>query len=207
VTIGRDTPRLKPCEDVAVVRANVPWMTANLLLAALPFVLAVVLFAPKRARTAGWWIGVGAFVAFLPNAPYVLTDVIHLVTQARTATNDLQVLALGMQYGVLMATGLAFYGGSLAILRRRLLVDGLARWRWPAEFGLHAVCSIGIFLGRFLRLNSWDLVVHPGDVLHYVGVPRAGTVVIIAFTFCVLLTATVALRVPLAIHDLRRASR
>jgi hypothetical protein len=31
--------------------------------------------------------------------------------------------------------------------------------------------------------------------------------VIIAFTFCVLLTTTVALRVPLAIHDLRRASR
>jgi uncharacterized membrane protein len=182
-------------------------MTTNLLLAALPLVLAVWLFAPKRAMTAGWWIGVGAFVAFLPNAPYVLTDVIHLGTQAGVATTDVQVIALVAQYAVLMAAGLAFYGGCLAILRRRLLVDGLARWRWPTEIGLHAVCSIGIFLGRFLRLNTWDLLVHPGEVLHYVGVPRAGTVVIIAFTFCVLLAATVALRVPLAIHDLRRASR
>jgi uncharacterized membrane protein len=182
-------------------------MTANLLLAALPLVLALVLFARKRPKTAGWWMGVGAFVAFLPNAPYVLTDVIHLRTQARVATSDTQVIALLLQYGVLMATGLAFYGGSLAIVRRRLLVDGLARWRWPAEIGLHAVCSIGIFLGRFLRLNSWDLVVRPGEVFRYVGVPRVGTVVIIAFTFCVLLAATVALRVPLAIHDLRRSSR
>jgi uncharacterized membrane protein len=73
--------------------------------------------------------------------------------------------------------------------------------------GLHAVCSIGIFLGRFLRLNSWDLVVRPGEVLRYVGVPKVGTIVIIGFTFCVLLSATAALRVPLAIHDLRRSSR
>ena len=183
-------------------------MTANLLLAAVPFVLAVWLFAPQRAKTWGWWIGVGAFVAFLPNAPYVLTDVIHLGTgQARRATSDLQMLGLLVQYGLLLAIGLAFYGGCLAVLRRRLLADGLARWRWPAEIGLHAVCSVGIFLGRFFRLNSWDLVVRPSSVLQYVGVPRPATIAIIGFTFCVLLTATVALRVPLAIHDLRRASR
>jgi uncharacterized membrane protein len=182
-------------------------MTANLLLAALPFALALFLFAPPRARTAGWWIGIGAFVAFLPNAPYVLTDVIHLATQSRAAASNARVVGLLVQYAVLMATGLAFYGACLALVRRRLLLDGLAHWRWPVEIALHAVCSIGIFLGRFLRLNSWDLVVRPGEVLRYVGVPRAGTVVVIAFTFCVLLTATVALRVPLAIHDLRRASR
>ena len=182
-------------------------MTANLLLAAVPFVLAVCLFAPRRTKTVGWWVGVGAFVAFLPNAPYVLTDVIHLARDAHRATSDLQVLGLLVQYGLLVAVGLAFYGGCLAVLRRRLLADGLGRWRWPAEIGLHAVCSVGIFLGRFFRLNSWDLVVRPGSVLRYVGVPRVGTVAIIGFTFCVLLTATVALRVPLAIHDLRRASR
>ena len=182
-------------------------MTANLLLAAAPFVLAVWLFAPSRAKTWGWWVGVGAFVAFLPNAPYVLTDVIHLGTDLRRATSDLQILGLFVQYGLLFAIGLAFYGGCLAVLRRRLLADGLARWRWPAEIGLHAVCSVGIFLGRFFRLNSWDVVVRPSSVLHYVGVPRPVTLAIIGFTFCVLLTATVALRVPLAIHDLRRASR
>jgi uncharacterized membrane protein len=182
-------------------------MTANLLLATVPFILAAFLFVPQRARTAGWWIGVGAFVAFLPNAPYVLTDVIHLGEQARTTTTTVQVIALLVQYGILMATGLAFYGVCLAVVRRRLLLDGLAHWRWPVEIGLHAVCSIGIFLGRFLRLNSWDLVARPGEVLRYVGVPRAATLVVIAFTFCVLLAATVALRVPLAIHDLRRASR
>ena len=190
-----------------MLRANIVWMTTNLLLAAVPFVLAVWLFAVQRAKTWGWWIGFGAFVAFLPNAPYVLTDVIHLSTDLRHATSDLQSVGLLLQYGLLLAGGLAFYGGCLAVLRRRLLADGLARWRWPAEIGLHAVCSVGIFLGRVFRLNSWDLVVRPSSVLQYVGVPRPATIAIIGITFSVLLTATVALRVPLAIHDLRRASR
>ena len=190
-----------------MVRGNISWMTANLLLAGLPFAIAVWLFVPRRAKTIGWWIGVAAFVAFLPNAPYVLTDVIHVASQSREATRDMQVIALLVEYSVLVGLGLALYGGCLAVLRRRLVEDGHAQWRWPVEIGLHAICSIGIFLGRVLRLNSWDLVVHPGSVLQYVGVPQATTLAIIGFTFCVLVTVTVALRVPLAIHDLRRASR
>jgi hypothetical protein len=50
-------------------------------------------------------------------------------------------------------------------------------------------------------------VLRPGSVFQYVGEPRAGTVAVIAVTFCVLVMATLALRVPLAIHDLRRATR
>ena len=183
------------------------WMTGNVLLAAVPFVLAVVLFVPRQPRTVGWWIGAVTFVAFLPNAPYVLTDVIHLRSQVHDAASNLRVLALLAQYGTLMVVGVAFYGASLAILRRRLALEGRARWRWPAELALHAVCSIGIFLGRFLRLNSWDLLARPGAVLQYVRVPHPSTVVIIVVTFMVLFAAATALRVPLAIHDLRRASR
>jgi len=190
-----------------MVRGNVGWMSVNVLLAAVPFLLALVLFVPRRPRTFAWWIGVGTFVAFLPNAPYVLTDVVHLRSQVQAAQTDLQVAGLFVEYGVLMLTGVVLYGASLAILRRTLAMEGLARWRWPAELALHAVCSIGIFLGRFLRLNSWDILARPGAVLQYVRVPHPSTVVIIGVTFVVLFTAATALRVPLAIHDLRRASR
>jgi uncharacterized membrane protein len=190
-----------------VVRANTAWMTVNLLLAALPFALALVLFVPRRPHKFVWWVGLGAFIAFLPNAPYVLTDVIHLSGQARRAPTFVHVAMLVTEYAVFMAVGLTLYGGCLFLLRRRLQVDGLERWRWPAELALHALCSIGIFVGRVLRLNSWDLVTRPQAVLQYVGLPRPGTVVLIVCTFVVLVVATLALRVPLAIHELRRASR
>ena len=190
-----------------MVRANTAWMTVNLLLAALPFVLALFLFVPGRPRTVGWWLGLGTFVVFLPNAPYVLTDVIHLSGQARHASSSWHAALLVGEYAAFMAAGLALYGGCLYLLRRRLEAEGLERWRWPAELVLHGLCSVGIFLGRVLRLNSWDVVTRPSTVLQHVGVPKAGTVVLIVSTFVVLFAVTLALRVPLAIHDLRRASR
>jgi uncharacterized membrane protein len=207
VSIGRGASVLDLCDNAAVVRANLDWMTFNLLLAFLPFALAVWLFVPARPRNALWWAGVGAFVAFLPNAPYVLTDVVHLGGQLRAARTTRSAVGLLVQYGALMAAGLVLYGACLALVRRRLQVDGLGRWRWPVEVAFHALCSIGIFLGRVLRLNSWDIVVRPHEVLGYLGVPRGTTVLLIAMTFAVLVTATLALRVPIAIHELRRSGR
>jgi uncharacterized membrane protein len=190
-----------------VVRENAVWMTANVFLALVPVALALFLFVPQRRRTAAWWIGVGAFVAFLPNAPYVLTDVVHLAHQARLARTDEEVLALLAEYALLMGAGLAAYGLSIYVLRRRLTEDGAGRWRWPVELALHGLCAVGIFLGRFMRLNSWDVLVRPGTVLQYVRIPHAGTVEVITVLFGVLVAATLALRLPIAIHDLRRSSR
>ena len=191
----------------AVIRTNTAWMTVNLLLAALPFALAVALFVPRRTHNVAWWVGFVTFIAFLPNAPYVLTDVIHLGGQVSHARTSVHATLLVVEYAFFITAGLGLYGGCVYLLRRRLEADGWERWRWPAELALHGLCSVGIFLGRVLRLNSWDLVTRPRSVLQYLGVPKPGTVALIACTFVVLIVATLALRVPLAIHDLRRASR
>ncbi len=45
------------------------WMAWNLLLAAVPALLAVPLFALFRRPTGWWWVLLAVFVAFLPNAP------------------------------------------------------------------------------------------------------------------------------------------
>src|SRR4029078_8736761 len=99
-----------------VVRTNTVWMTVNLLLAALPFILALVLFVPGRPRTVAWWLGLGTFVVFLPNAPYVLTDVIHLSGQIRRTGSTLHAGLLVVEYATFMAVGLALYGGCLFLL-------------------------------------------------------------------------------------------
>jgi uncharacterized membrane protein len=69
-----------------VVRAWSPvpfFMVWNSLLALVPLALALVVFR-RGARTGTFWwrAGVAIFVVMLPNAPYVLTDVIHLVDAA-----------------------------------------------------------------------------------------------------------------------------
>src|SRR5215813_31019 len=72
------------------------WMAWNTGLAAVPLVLALLLFRQGRRRTVPWWAGAVAFVAFLPNAPCVLTDVVHLLGDLRRSDGtDAERLVVG----------------------------------------------------------------------------------------------------------------
>src|SRR5439155_22630333 len=68
-----------------LLRGHAGWMGFNLALAAVPLVLAVVLFRGRGRRGPIWWAGVGVFAVFLPNAPYVMTDVVHFIYEVMTA--------------------------------------------------------------------------------------------------------------------------
>jgi uncharacterized membrane protein len=163
------------------VVGNGPWMAWNLLLAFVPLALAAVLFLHPGHRGWRWWLGVGAFVAFLPNAPYVLTDVIHLVDDARTTSSDTVVsLALIPQYAAFFLVGFEAYVLSLMLVGRYLRATGHGRWVLPTEIALHALCAVGIHLGRFERLNSWDAVARP-DLLWRGMAGLRPTIVLAAF--------------------------
>ena len=164
---------------------NAPWMGWNLLLALVPLALAVVLFRGHRKRTPLWWLGAAAFVAFLPNAPYVMTDVIHLYSDVRTVESD-AVLSLAVlpQYALFILVGVGSYIASV-VLAERYIGHHLVR---PAA---HVVSAIGIYLGRSVRLNSWDMVVRPDAVLD--GVVAAVSVrgmLAMGIVFCTLAIVT-----------------
>lgn len=184
-------------EEAAIVLAgNARWMWWNLLLALVPVVLAVWLFRTRygRRRDVLWWAGAVAFVAFLPNAPYVITDVIHLFNDVRMVESDAVLsLAVVPQYVVFMAGGVASYTASLVLLER-YVGRRRARWAVPA---LHGLCAVGIYLGRVVRLNSWDVVLRPGRVAEAaVESFSAGGLLVTAIVFCVLfLSYDVARRV------------
>lgn len=119
---------------------------------------------PRMPRL-GWGLGVSVFILFLPNAPYVLTDVIHLIGQIRQGYSVWIIsLALIPQYLVFMFIGFEAYVLSLIYLDRYLYERGWKRNRWMAELTIHALCAVGIYLGRFQRFNSWDIITNP-DVL------------------------------------------
>jgi len=148
-----------------LLRSNLPWMSTDLALAMLPLVLAVALFRSRHRRGPLWWLGVALFVAFLPNAPYVLTDLIHLGPNVRSApSRRAVVLGLLPLYAVFLLAGVESYVLCIRLLRREL---ARLAWRWRAvavEAIVHVACILGVVLGRVERLNSWDML-HPERVL------------------------------------------
>src|SRR5688572_18167291 len=69
------------------------WMTWNTLLAMVPASLAIVLFRHEGRKRWLWWSGVVTFVLFLPNAPYVVTDLVHLRRDVGQTNTDAAVYA------------------------------------------------------------------------------------------------------------------
>jgi uncharacterized membrane protein len=154
---------------VDLLRRNIWWMGWNTLLAWIPMVLAWGLFRGGGrgvSRSPLWWAGVVLFVLFLPNAPYVVTDLGHLRTDLALANRGgPAVTAVLPVYLLLIGSGFLSYYLALERVRGYLGRVGLEAWQLRVTVGLHALCAVGIFLGRWARLNSWEPVVDPQGAL------------------------------------------
>ncbi len=155
-------------EAVKIVIRNADWMGWNLFLAIVPLGLSFILFGRggRRHRSILWWIGVLTFVAFLPNAPYILTDIIHFISDVQRNRSILTITLVYIPlYLAFLTLGFEAYVLSLLNVRSYLKRCGLARYVFKAEIALHALSAIGIYLGRFLRFNSWQIVTHFDTVI------------------------------------------
>lgn len=152
---------------IQVLQINMRWMTWNLFLAFIPLVLSVWLFRrSNRGRSWVWWLGFAVFFAFLPNAPYLLTDVIHLIDDIRTIQSVWMItLVLFPVYFVVIGAGFEAYVISLINWGYYLHRIGKSNWILGMELITHALCAIGVYWGRFLRFNSWDFVTQPDAVI------------------------------------------
>jgi len=163
-----------------------PFMVWNLYLAAIPALLALALFRRPQRFGVSWGLGFVAWVLFLPNAPYVLTDVVHMVGDLHASPSARRTAEVLVTYAILFAGGLCSYVLSLKLFRRFLDRVVQPRVVLPALLALHGLCVVAIYLGRFMRFNSWDAVLEPGTVLESVlHVPRPTTVVVLSVMFLV----------------------
>ena len=134
-----------------------------------------------------WWAGVAVFLAFLPNAPYVLTDIIHLIRGISSGQIPVWVVALVFIpiHSVAILLGFQAYVVSILNLAIYLKQQGARALILPVELTIHALCAVGIYLGRFLRFNSWDLVVDPtgvvADALNVLTSRRPVAVMVVTF--------------------------
>lgn len=126
----------------------------NLFLAWLPF-----WFINRAADAKGLRSGLFALlsVLFMPNAPYLVTDLFHLKKElVAPLWFDVTLIA---SFAIL---GLVFFVRSAGRLFR--LIEsyiGNGAWMTPIKLLVFVMNGYGIYLGRYLRFNSWDIVAQP----------------------------------------------
>jgi uncharacterized membrane protein len=146
----------------AEVEPSYGFLRWNLFLAWVPLVLAYgIAWAARREVTwpalpllaLGW-------IVFLPNAPYLVTDLVHL----REQVNLPNAIVLSL---------LAFTGLLIGV-KSIQLVQGAVERLWGVAAGWRAVqviavlTAFGVYVGRVLRWNSWTILVHPHQLAHAV---------------------------------------
>lgn len=131
----------------------------NLFLAWLPLIFALLACEEYRAgsgRKAQFAGLAGAWLLFFPNAPYIFTDLIHLTTGSyRHFYIDMVLILLCAMIGLVLGfVSLFLMQGVITRLWGRA-----GSWLFVAAVA--ALSGFGIYLGRFLRFNSWDVVFKP----------------------------------------------
>ena len=135
----------------------------NLFLASIPWLILKWLKDEYRAvKNNFFFYGLLAlWLLFLPNAPYILTDLFHLSYGLGVPLWFDLILILSYAW-----TGLLF--GVLSLLDlESILIHRMEQWKVSFLVSTALFLSgFGIYIGRFLRWNSWDIITQPTLLVH-----------------------------------------
>jgi len=154
------------CVALYVLRVTVSgtllyfFMNWNLVLAWIPLVCALIAYGlysdrSKTARASTLFFG-GVWLLFYPNAPYMLTDLMHLY--------DSGPILVWLDLAMLLAyafTSLLLGFASLYLMQSLVSRASGRLAGWVFVVVTQALSGFGIYLGRVLRWNSWDIVANP----------------------------------------------
>lgn len=130
----------------------------NLFLAGIPFAITQFIRHQYKLRSSkiASYTFFTIWLLFLPNSPYIITDLVHLnLNSSNLMWLDMFLVFVFAFNGVLL--------GVLSMIDMHLLVKERYDNR-IAKYTLFQVCILsgyGIYLGRFLRFNSWDITTKP----------------------------------------------
>jgi len=135
----------------------------NIGLALIPLILAFVLFKWSKGRNILWWLGCAVFVLFLPNSAYTLTDIIHYIAAIKSP--DISLMQLLLIYTPFYIVYMLFcFECYVLSVQWSLQYIGRQQWQWLSKVYLPVILfltAIGVYLGRFQRLESYDIVRNP----------------------------------------------
>lgn len=136
--------------------ASLVW---NMFLAFLPFVFSIALL--KKANSAKWiqYLLLACWLVFFPNAPYIITDFVHLdYTPPAPFWYDLVIIFWAAWNGLIV--------GFVSLLNiEKFLLTKFSRKQVNIMVYISLVlCAFGVYAGRYLRWNSWDVVANPHEI-------------------------------------------
>ncbi|MEP7170944.1 MAG: DUF1361 domain-containing protein, partial [Bacteroidota bacterium] len=102
-----------------------------------------------------------AWLSFFPNAPYILTDLFHLLNRQH----------IPLWYDLIMILSFAWTGlltgfVSLIEIQNFFTEKYGKRLSWYLTIIALVLGSFGVYLGRFGRFNSWDVIANPFELSH-----------------------------------------
>jgi len=142
----------------------------NTFLAAIPYVASTQLLKLKKMNVLAILLML-IWLLFLPNAPYIITDLFHYEKR----------LPVPYWYDLVLVISASWNGLILGMVSLMNVEKFLSRYLKPSwvticELASLLLCSYGIFIGRFLRFNSWNIVTDPRVLVytsaHHVLLPQ-----------------------------------
>jgi len=133
----------------------IPW---NIFLAFIPFIISSLLLSfskKEKPNTVIFTLGFLLWFLFIPNAPYIITDFVHLgVVRGVPIMFDVFLLFSSALVGLIL--GLQ----SLSHIEQIIKMKYSIRLTSFLMGLIILMVSFGVYLGRFLRFNSWDIFVN-----------------------------------------------
>ena len=168
------------------ITAQGPDLIWNMILALIAYDAAVLTTISKKQK----WLYpllLVVWLAFYPNTFYMLTDLVHMTWVGDTLWNPVS-MRLFMAFVPSILFGVYCGIESWNILRERW------KWTWWLDMlvvaALSYLSSLAIYIGRYDRLNSWDLVTRPQLVVQKLleTFQKDRLVFILGFTFIQIMT-------------------
>ena len=130
-------------------------MLWNLFLAYIPFFIGKLPITSKKTL----YLAFPVWLLFLPNAPYLVTDIFHL-QQGNLMPMWFDLLLL-ITFSI---NGLLLYFTSLKMFYKRIVLLYNPNTANAVIYGSIILSSFGIYLGRYLRWNSWEIIKQPSQI-------------------------------------------
>jgi uncharacterized membrane protein len=143
-----------------VIYRNLVW---NLFLAWIPYLFSMLAVALHASSLRKWWrllLPAAVWLAFFPNAPYILTDFLHLSYR----------YPIPLWYDIGLLASFAWSGLFLAVVSLKSMQELVRAYlgafvSWVFTLLALSLGGLGLYLGRFSGWNSWDLLFRPRSIL------------------------------------------